>query len=62
MDLNYVNSDDFYVFSVRNSEGENIKEMLIEDKFVNVIIDLGVNCNLMLEEMFEFIIGVMLFC
>lgn len=36
--------------------------MLIEDKFVNVIIDLGVNCNLMLEEMFEFIIGVMLFC
>ena len=41
---------------------ENTKEMLIEDKPVNVIIDSGENCNLMSEEMFESIIGVMLSC
>ena len=62
MDPNYANSDDFYVFSARNSEGENTKEMLIEDKPVNVIIDSGANCNLMSEEVFESIIGVMLSC
>ena len=39
MDLNHANSDDFYEFSARNSEGKNTKEMLIENKPVNVIID-----------------------
>ena len=58
MDPNHANSDDFYEFSAGNSEGKNTMEMLIEDKSVNVIIDSGANCNfLMLEEVFESIIG-----
>ena len=56
-DPNHTNSDDFYVFSAGNSEGQNTIEMLIEDKPVNVIIDSGANCNLMSEEVFESIIG-----
>ena len=31
--------------------------MLIEDKPINVIIDSGANCNLMLEGVFEFVKG-----
>ena len=57
MNPNYANSDDFYVFSAGNSEGQNTIEMLIEDKPVNVIIDSGTNCNLMSEEVFESIMG-----
>ena len=45
MDPNYANSDDFYVFSAGNSEGQNTIEMLTEDKPVNVIIDAGANCG-----------------
>lgn len=54
---NCVNSDDFYVFNVGIIDGQNIMEFMIEDKFVNIVIDFGVSCNLMLEEMFNFVIG-----
>ena len=57
MDPNHANSDDFYVFSAGNSEGQNTIEMLIEDKPVNVVIDSGENCNLMSEEVSKSIIG-----
>ena len=57
MDGNHANSDDFYVFIAGNIEGQNTVEMLIEDKPVNVIIDSGANCNLMSEEVFEFVTG-----
>ena len=56
-DGNHANSDDFYVFTAGNIEGQNTVEMLIEDKPANVIIYSGANCNLMSEEVFEFVTG-----
>ena len=57
MDGNHANSDDFCMFSAGNIEGQNTVGMLIEDKPVNVIIDSGANCNLMSEEVLEFVTG-----
>ena len=52
-----VNSDDFYVFSTGSTDGENTMELMIEDKLVNIVIDSGASCNLMSEEMFNFVSG-----
>ena len=54
---NRVNSDDFYVFNAGTTDGQNIMELMIEDKLVNIVIDSGASCNLMSEEMFDLITG-----
>ena len=52
-----MNSDDFYVFNAVITDGPNTMELMIEDKLVNIVIDSGASCNLMSEEMFNFITG-----
>ena len=54
---NHVNSDDFYVFIAGTTDGQNTMELMIEDKLVNIVVDSGASCNLMSEEMFNFITG-----
>jgi len=55
---NRVSSDYyFYVFNAGNTNGQNTMELIIEDKLVNVVIDSGASCNLMSEEMFNFVTG-----
>ena len=54
---NRGSSDDFYVFNVGSTDGQNTMELTIEDKLVNVAIDSGASCNIMSEEMFNFVTG-----
>ena len=54
---NRVSSDDFYVFNAGNTDGQNTMELMIEDKPINVVIDSGTSCNLMSEEVFNFVTG-----
>jgi len=59
---NCVGSDDFYLFNAGSTDGQNTLELTIEDRCVEVFIDSGASCNLMSEEMFNFVTGVMLDC
>jgi len=54
---NRVSSNDFYVFTSGSTDGQNTMELMIEDKLINVVIDSGASCNLMSEEMFNFVTG-----
>ena len=54
---NRVKSDDFYVFNTGTTDGQNTMELMIEDKLVKIVTDFGTSCNLMSEEMFNFITG-----
>ena len=54
---NRVNSNDFYVFNAGTTDGQNTMELMIEDKLVKIVTDFGTSCNLMSEEMFNFITG-----
>ena len=52
-----ASSDDFYMFNTGSTDGQNTMELTIEDKLVNIVIDSGASCNLMSEEMFNFVTG-----
>ena len=57
-----ASNDDFYVFSTGNTDDQNTLTSEIEVKPINVIIDSGASCNLMSEEVFYHVTGVMLNC
>lgn len=61
MDGEELEDDVFYVFMVIISEVFEILELCINDKIINVIVDLGVSCNFMLEYVFYFLIGGIVF-
>ena len=50
-------SDDFYMFSAGATDEENTLELTIEDKLINTVIDSGASCNLMSEEVCNFVTG-----
>ena len=54
-----ANEDDFYVFYTGEADDQNTLKLEIEDKTINVIIDSGASCNLMSEEVFNLVTGVM---
>ena len=45
------------MFNDRSTDGQNTMEIMIEDKLVNIVIDSSASCNLMSEEMFNFVTG-----
>ena len=45
------------MFNAGSTNEQNIVELLIEDKLVNIVRDSGASCNLMSEEMFNFVTG-----
>ena len=53
---NRASSDDFYVFNAVSTDEHNTMELMIEHKHVNIV-DSGASCNLMSEEMFNFVTG-----
>ena len=52
-----ASEDDFFVFYTGDTDDQNTLKLEIEDKF---IIDSGASCNLMSEEVFNLVTGVML--
>ena len=55
-----ASEDDFFVFYTGDTDDQNTLKLEIEDKAINVIIDSGASCNLMSEEVFNLVTGVML--
>ena len=57
-----ANSDNFYVFYTGDAVDRNSLKLQIEDKMKNVIVDSGASRNLMSEEVFDLVTGVVLSC
>ena len=47
----------FFVFSSGATDEEIALELIVEDKLINTAIDSGDSCNLMSEEVFDFVTG-----
>lgn len=48
--------EDFYIFCT-DPNSNDLLDILIEDKSVNVVVDSGASCNLMCEEVFNYVTG-----
>jgi len=50
-------SDDFYVFTAGTGDERNTLELIIQDNPLKVIIASGSSYNLMLEDIYHFVMG-----